>query len=61
LHFSQISLKLNKCNKEEFPYWDLTLNVDEINKDENNVLDLNVLFEMKIIKRENKKQNESFL
>ena len=49
------------CNKEEFPYWDFTLNVDEINKSENNVLYLNVLFKMKIIKKENKNQTESFL
>jgi hypothetical protein len=26
------------CNKEEFPYWDFTLNVERINKDENNIL-----------------------
>ena len=56
-----LTVACQSCNKEEFPYWDFTLNVEKINKSENNVLYLNVLFKMKIIKKKNKYQTESFL
>ena len=61
LSYLERRLRYHQCNKEEFPYWDFSLNVKGMNKRENNVLYLKYLLKMKIIFRKNKNQTEYFL